>query len=66
VSGSRFAYCKGDVALVELALCRFALDRLGGKGFEAVLRPVLVREDATSGCSRRRRRSSRSSTSPTG
>jgi seryl-tRNA synthetase len=49
VSGSRFVYRKGDVALVELALYRFALDRLVGKGFEPVLPPVLVREEALYG-----------------
>jgi seryl-tRNA synthetase len=49
VSGSRFVYRKGDVALVELALYRFALDRLVSKGFEPVLPPVLVREDAMYG-----------------
>jgi seryl-tRNA synthetase len=49
VSGSRFVYRRGDVALVELALYRFALDRLVGRGFEPVLPPVLVREDALYG-----------------
>jgi seryl-tRNA synthetase len=49
VSGSRFVYRRGDVALVELALYRFALDRLVSKGFEPVLPPVLVREDAMYG-----------------
>ena len=49
VSGSRFVYRRGDVALVELALYRFALDRLVGRGFEPVLPPVLVREDAMYG-----------------
>jgi seryl-tRNA synthetase len=49
VSGSRFAYRKGDFALAELALYRFALDRLAGKGFVPVLPPVLVREDAMYG-----------------
>ncbi|MBW8741586.1 MAG: HAD hydrolase family protein, partial [Acidobacteria bacterium] len=32
-SGSRFVYRIGDVALVELALYRFALDRLVSRGF---------------------------------
>jgi seryl-tRNA synthetase len=49
VSGSRFAYRKGDFALMELALYRFALDRLVGKGFVPVLPPVLVREEAMYG-----------------
>ena len=46
VSGARFAYRVGEVALLELALYRFALDRLVGKGFIPVLPPVLVREEA--------------------
>jgi seryl-tRNA synthetase len=49
VSGSRFAYRVGETALVELALYRFALDRLVGKGFTPVLPPVLVREQAMYG-----------------
>ena len=44
VSGSRFAYRLGDMALAELALYRFALDRLAKRGFTPVLPPVLVRE----------------------
>src|SRR5207247_5064133 len=49
VSGSRFVYRVGDVALLELSLYRFALDRLSQKGFTPVLPPVLVREDAMYG-----------------
>ena len=49
VSGSRFAYRVGDVALLELALYRFSLDRLGSRGFTPVLPPVLVREEAMYG-----------------
>jgi seryl-tRNA synthetase len=44
VSGARFAYRLGATALTELALYRFALDRLTAKGFTAVLPPVLVLE----------------------
>ena len=49
VSGSRFAYRIGDVALLELSLYRYALDRLVQQGFVPVLPPVLVREDAMYG-----------------
>src|SRR5438874_6020863 len=49
VSGSRFAFRIGDVALLELALYRFALDRLVTRGFTPVLPPVLVREEAMYG-----------------
>jgi seryl-tRNA synthetase len=49
VSGARFAYRRGAVALVELSLYRYALDRLVERGFEPVLPPVLVRESAMFG-----------------
>jgi seryl-tRNA synthetase len=49
VSGSRFAYRLRDAALLELALYRFALDRLVAKGFVPVLPPVLVKEQAMYG-----------------
>jgi seryl-tRNA synthetase len=49
VSGSRFAFRIGDVALLELALYRFALDRLVERGFAPVLPPVLVRAEAMYG-----------------
>jgi seryl-tRNA synthetase len=49
VSGSRFAYRLREGALIELALYRFALDRLVSKGFVPVLPPVLVREPAMYG-----------------
>jgi seryl-tRNA synthetase len=49
VSGSRFAYLKGDLVLLELALVRWGLEVLGGYGFEPVIPPVLVREEALYG-----------------
>jgi seryl-tRNA synthetase len=49
LSGSRFAYLRGDVALLELALVRWATEKLIGHGFEPVLPPVLVRSEALYG-----------------
>lgn len=49
VSGSRFGILKGKGALLEMALVRFALDRVMAHGFEPVIPPVLVREDAMFG-----------------
>jgi seryl-tRNA synthetase len=49
VAGSRFAYLKGDLVLLELALVRWVLELLRGKGFEPVVPPVLVREEALFG-----------------
>ncbi len=48
-SGSRFAYLKGDLVLLEFALVRYGLDIVGAKGFRPVLPPVLVREEAMYG-----------------
>jgi seryl-tRNA synthetase len=49
VAGSRFAYLKGPLVLLEFALVRWALELLGEKGFEPVVPPVLVREEALYG-----------------
>ena len=49
LSGSRFAYLKGDLVMLELALVRWALERLRAEGFEPVIPPVLVREQALYG-----------------
>lgn len=49
LSGSRFAYLRGDLVMLELALVRYALEKLRGEGFEPVIPPVLVREQALYG-----------------
>jgi len=49
VSGSRFVYRVGDVALLELALYHWALRRIVAAGHVPVLPPVLVREEAMYG-----------------
>lgn len=49
VSGSRFVYLTGPGVLLELALVRFAFDRLGEHGFKPMSPPVLVREQAMYG-----------------
>jgi seryl-tRNA synthetase len=49
LSGSRFGYIVGDAALLTLALYRWALDRVVAQGFQAVIPPVLVREEAMYG-----------------
>jgi seryl-tRNA synthetase len=49
LSGARFAYLRGDLVLVELALVRWAFEKLRGHGFQPVIPPVLVRERALFG-----------------
>jgi seryl-tRNA synthetase len=49
LSGSRFAYLRGELVMVELALVRWALEKLHRHGFEPVIPPVLVRERALYG-----------------
>ncbi len=49
LSGARFAYLKGDLVMLELALVRWSLERLRARGFEPVIPPVLVREEALYG-----------------
>jgi seryl-tRNA synthetase len=49
LSGSRFAYLRGGLARLELALVSWTLDHLAEQGFEPVIPPVLVREEALYG-----------------
>jgi seryl-tRNA synthetase len=49
VSGPRFAFLKGDLVFLELALVRWVLELLRGHGFEPVIPPVLVKEQALFG-----------------
>ena len=49
LSGTRFAYLRGDLVMLELALVRWAFERLRPQGFEPVIPPVLVREQALFG-----------------
>jgi seryl-tRNA synthetase len=49
VSGSRFAYLKGPLVRLELALVQWALSLLEERGFTPVIPPVLVREQALFG-----------------
>ncbi|MBI4728382.1 MAG: serine--tRNA ligase [Acidobacteria bacterium] len=48
-SGSRFGYLKREAALLEFALVRFVLDRLGRHGFVPVVPPALVRREILEG-----------------
>ena len=49
VSGSRFAYLKGPLVRLELALVQWAVSFVEEKGFTPVVPPVLVREQALFG-----------------
>jgi seryl-tRNA synthetase len=49
LSGSRFAYLRGPLVMLELAVVRWAMEVLLGHGFEPVIPPVLVREEALYG-----------------
>src|SRR3954469_3483196 len=49
LSGSRFAYLRGGLVMLEFALVRWAFEKLSGYGFEPVIPPVLVREQALYG-----------------
>ncbi|HEV3047433.1 MAG TPA: serine--tRNA ligase [Solirubrobacteraceae bacterium] len=49
LSGTRFAYLRGELVMLELALVRWVLELLREQGFEPVIPPVLVRERALYG-----------------
>lgn len=45
VVGSRFYYLKGDIVLLNLALIRFALDKLISKGYEPLWTPFFMKHE---------------------
>lgn len=49
VSGARFAYLKGELALLEFALVQFAMETLIKEGFIPVVPPVLIQKEITEG-----------------
>jgi len=49
VAGSRFYFLRGNGALLELAVMRYALDILIQQGFEPVITPMLVNPSAMEG-----------------
>ncbi|HEY0633342.1 MAG TPA: hypothetical protein VGC98_14905, partial [Thermoleophilaceae bacterium] len=49
LSGSRFVYLRGPLVMLEFALVRWAMEVLSGHGFEPIIPPVLVREEALYG-----------------
>jgi seryl-tRNA synthetase len=49
LSGARFAYLLGELVFLELALVRWTLESLRAHGFQPVIPPVLVREQALYG-----------------
>lgn len=49
VSWARFWYLKWDLVLLQFAIINFVVSRLMSKGFEPILPPVLVREQAMFG-----------------
>ncbi|MEK9200480.1 MAG: serine--tRNA ligase, partial [Patescibacteria group bacterium] len=42
ISGARFGYFMGDLALMEIALVQFAFQKLAKKGFVPVIPPVMI------------------------
>ncbi|MEE3233193.1 MAG: serine--tRNA ligase [Candidatus Latescibacterota bacterium] len=51
VSGSRFAYLRGDVAKMQYAISRLLIDELFRRDYEMFIPPLLVRERALYGTS---------------
>jgi seryl-tRNA synthetase len=49
IAGARFYYLKGDLALLDLSVSRFALDFLASRGYTPVIPPFMMREDAYKG-----------------
>ena len=49
IAGSRTYYLKNDAVLLEMAICRYVVDKLISKGFTVMSVPVMVKDIAMSG-----------------
>ncbi len=49
IAGSRFGFIKGDAALLEFALVKFAFDTLAKEGFIPVIPPVMIKREMARG-----------------
>jgi len=49
ISGSRFGFIKNELALLEFALIKLALDTLTKESFKPIIPPVMVKEEIASG-----------------
>lgn len=49
VSGARFWYLKGELALLNMAIINYAINFLSQKGFEFIIPPYMVKEAALFG-----------------
>ena len=45
VSGARFYYLKGDLAILEQALIRFGLDEMSRKGYTPIAPPLMLKKE---------------------
>ncbi len=45
VSGARFYYLKGDIALLEQSLIRFAIDTIAAKGYTLISPPLMMKKE---------------------
>lgn len=50
VSGRKFVYLKRAAALLEMALCNYALQKIVARGFIPMMTPDLVRESILKKC----------------
>ena len=50
VSGRKFVYLKRAAALLEMALCNYALQKVVGRGFIPMMTPDLVRDSILKKC----------------
>lgn len=50
VSGRKFVYLKRAAALLEMALCNYAMQKVAARGFVPMITPDLVRESVLKKC----------------
>lgn len=50
LTGNKFVFMKNEAAILELALCNWALSKVAKKGFTPVTTPDLARQNVVEAC----------------
>ena len=50
LTGSKFVFLKNEAAMLEMALTNYAMQKVVGKGFEAVITPDIAKQQVVEAC----------------
>ena len=50
LTGSKFVFLKNEAAILELALCNYAMNKVMKRGYTPIMPPDIVRQSVVEAC----------------